>query len=201
MMWSILRRSRAQPITPDRQNFADRHRPAKPRIYRPRLRPGSAADAADQVGTPSNACDGNEPIAALDGGVRDAACTPGYHAAAFESSGPGNSYEPGSPGAALVGGGRDAAATSVVRLGGDLRSGTVVESIRRRCLADVTPGRRRLVIDLEHVQEVDTKLIACLVCLRRAADAAGVRLDVRLSPPVRDWLDHCRAGHLFRPSV
>jgi ABC-type transporter Mla MlaB component len=195
---------------PDRQNFADRHRPAKPRIYRPRLRPGSAAGAAGQVDTFSNPCDGveldaaldgSEPTAALDGVERDAACTSEYHATAFESSGPGNSYEPASPGAALVGGRRDAAATSVVRLGGDLRSGTVVESIRRRCLADVTPGRRRLVIDLEHVQEVDTKLIACLVCLRRAADAAGVRLEVRLSPRVRDWLDHCRAGHLFRSSV
>jgi ABC-type transporter Mla MlaB component len=210
MMWSILRRSRAQPLAPDRQNFADRHLPAKPRIYRPRLRSGIAAGAADQVDTPNIACDegerdaaldGNEPIARLDGGERDAPGTAGCHPAACESSGPGNSGEPRNPGAALVSGGHDAAATSVVRLGGDLRSGTVVESIRRRCLADVTPGRRRLVIDLEHVQEVDTKLIACLICLRRAADAAGVRLEVRLSPRVRDWLDHCRAGHLFRPSV
>ena len=95
----------------------------------------------------------------------------------------------------------DAVATRIVRLDGDLRSGTAVESVRRQCLGDVTPGRRRVVLDLQHVQDIDTRFIACLVCLRRTADAAGVVLELRLSPRVRDWLDLCQAGHLFRPSA
>lgn len=92
-------------------------------------------------------------------------------------------------------------ATRIVRLDGDLRPGTAVESVRRQCLGDVTPGRRRVVLDLQHVQDIDTKFIACLVCLRRTADAAGVALELRLSPRVRDWLDLCQAGHVFRPSA
>lgn len=97
--------------------------------------------------------------------------------------------------------GPDSTSTRVVRLNGDLRSGTAVESVRRQCLGNVTPGRRRVVLDLQHVEHIDTKFIACLVCLRRTADAAGVALELRLSPRVRDWLELCQAGHLFRPSA
>lgn len=95
----------------------------------------------------------------------------------------------------------DATATRIVHLDGDLRSGTAIESVRRQCLGDMTPGRRRVVLDLQHVEHIDTKFIACLVCLRRTADAAGVALELRLSARVRDWLDLCQAGHLFRPSA
>lgn len=91
--------------------------------------------------------------------------------------------------------------TRILRLSGDLRSGTDIESVRRRGLASVRPGLRRVVIDLEYVDEADTKLIACLLYLRRIADSAGVRLEVRLSPRVRQWLELCQAGYLLPPSA
>jgi len=94
----------------------------------------------------------------------------------------------------------DSAATRIIRLEGDLRRDAAIESVRQECLQDIQHGRRRVVLDFEHVEEVDTKFIACLVCLRRMADAAGVALELHLSPRVRDWLELCQTGHLFRPA-
>jgi len=87
--------------------------------------------------------------------------------------------------------------TRVVQLSGSLCRDSAIESLRRQCLEDIKASPRRLVLDLEHVEQVDTKFIACLVCLRRTAQAAGVHLELRLSPRVKDWLTLCKAGHLF----
>jgi anti-anti-sigma regulatory factor len=55
---------------------------------------------------------------------------------------------------------------------------------------------RHLIVDLEAVDRVDTKLVASLVALHRLASVASVQLDVRVSSAVRDVLKVCRLERL-----
>lgn len=48
-----------------------------------------------------------------------------------------------------------------------------------------------VIIDLTATKIVDTKLIACLVAVLRRARRLGVRLELRASPSVREWLELC----------
>ena len=48
------------------------------------------------------------------------------------------------------------------------------------------------MVDLADVIRADTKIVACLVVLRRMARRSGCALDVRLSPAVAAWTGVCR---------
>lgn len=65
-------------------------------------------------------------------------------------------------------------------------------SVRRRL-------RRGLVLslDLRDVRSLDTKLIACLVALRKRAMREGSHLRVLASEHVRAWMDACRVGRML----
>jgi anti-anti-sigma regulatory factor len=53
-------------------------------------------------------------------------------------------------------------------------------------------GAKRLMIDLRHVEQADTKLIACLVVVYQIARSWSAQLELRSSPAVRRIAEICR---------
>lgn len=65
-------------------------------------------------------------------------------------------------------------------------------SVRRRLR-----GGLILSLDLRDVHRLDSKLIACLVALRKRAMREGSHLRVLASEHVRAWMDACRVGRML----
>jgi hypothetical protein len=83
-------------------------------------------------------------------------------------------------------------AERVVVAASDMTSSELVHDLFNRCRRLLRHGARRVIIDLESVQAVDTKLVACLVVLHRLARAGSARLELRMSAAVRDVARICR---------
>jgi ABC-type transporter Mla MlaB component len=75
---------------------------------------------------------------------------------------------------------------------GDLTRPAGVQELYERCRRRLRSRCRCLVVDLSEVSQVDTKLVASLVVLKRYAHSTGQRVEVRYSEPVRAWLRVCR---------
>lgn len=87
--------------------------------------------------------------------------------------------------------------TQVIELAGDCRSDSRVISACRRISRVAQPGRHRIVVDLAHVVDIDSRLVATLVeGLRRARDI-GAAFEVRAPLRVRQWLTSCQVDHLM----
>jgi len=86
---------------------------------------------------------------------------------------------------------------TVVTTDRDLSSSQTVRAMYtlvNRAIAD--QHAESVLVDLSDVDIADTKVVACLVVLRRTATRAGKRLDVRLSPAVAAWTGVCRLSKL-----
>lgn len=88
-------------------------------------------------------------------------------------------------------------ARGVVRASGDLTGSTRLTEFFRALQSQLDSEPGRLVLDLTAVEAADTKLVACLVAARRHALRTDVRLELRLSPPVMNWLKICRLHNTF----
>jgi len=100
--------------------------------------------------------------------------------------------------AATVRRGERAAPVTVITAESDLSSSQTVRTMYanvKRAIADTQS--KSILVDLSDVHIADTKTVACLVVLRRAATRAGKRLDVRLSPAVAAWTGVCRLQRLL----
>lgn len=87
---------------------------------------------------------------------------------------------------------------TVVTADGDLSSSQTVKVMYasvKRAIED--KHAESVLVDLSDVDIADTKVVACLVVLRRTAARAGKRLDVRLSPAVAAWTGVCRLNKLM----
>ena len=85
----------------------------------------------------------------------------------------------------------------VLRPLGDLNDAQRVKQFYRACETLINQHVERVVLDLSGVDEVDTKLLAALVVLRRKATAAAVDLRVYTSQSVYEWLQVCRIDQLI----
>ncbi len=86
---------------------------------------------------------------------------------------------------------------TVVAADRDLSSSETVRAMYssvKKAIAD--EHAESVLVDLSDVDIADTKVVACLVVLRRTATRAGKRLDVRLSPAVAAWTGVCRLNKL-----
>jgi len=86
---------------------------------------------------------------------------------------------------------------TVVTTDRDLSSSQTVRAMYalvNRAIAD--QHAKSVLVDLSDVDIADTKVVACLVVLRRTAARAGKRLDVRLSPEIAAWTGVCRLNKL-----
>lgn len=80
------------------------------------------------------------------------------------------------------------ARTRIVEVTLNVRDPAGLADLARRCASALDLPCRRLVIDLTAVRHADTRLLASLVLIRRAARQAGVPIELRVSPHVREWL-------------
>jgi ABC-type transporter Mla MlaB component len=78
--------------------------------------------------------------------------------------------------------------TQVIRVAGDLRDTVFLKRLNDAATRCVRPGRGRLVLDLEAVEEADTRLVAELVTIAQRAVKAGVAWQVRASEKLRRWI-------------
>lgn len=85
-----------------------------------------------------------------------------------------------------------------IRPGAGVADSVVIERLRKDCLAAINSGQPIVQIDLQEVRQANTKLVACLLLVLRAARSAGVRLTVHMSQQVRTWLRVCAVESLFR---
>ena len=72
-----------------------------------------------------------------------------------------------------------------------------VLALHRRCRSRLRSGIAHLELDLTDVGRADTKLIACLVDLRRTARFHRVQMDITASVVVRQWINVCRLADLL----
>ena len=77
---------------------------------------------------------------------------------------------------------------SVIRANGDLRGCEEVSGLHQRCQLQMTTGIKTLRIDLSQVEFADTKLVACLLDLKRTARSRGIRMGIAASPAVSRWI-------------
>lgn len=76
---------------------------------------------------------------------------------------------------------------------------TSCEQIRQlfvRCRRIIGEGNA-IVLDLNNVDQADTKLMACLVAVYQLARASSVRMELCPSMAVRDVVEVCRLGWLL----
>jgi anti-anti-sigma regulatory factor len=78
-----------------------------------------------------------------------------------------------------------------VVLAGNLTHDGAVTRSHGLCMTLLQRGARELIIDLSGAQRADTKLIAALVAIQRASNAAAVPVRVIQSPHVRQWIELC----------
>jgi ABC-type transporter Mla MlaB component len=74
----------------------------------------------------------------------------------------------------------------------DLSGPADVQALFEVCRRRLARGDEPLELDLTGVLDADTKLLACLVALHRAARVAGRRLTVRVSPVIEQWVRVCK---------
>ena len=86
----------------------------------------------------------------------------------------------------------DARGAVIIRAPEDLSEEEAVRVIHARAREAIAAGATTLMVDLADVIRADTKIVACLVVLRRMARRSGCALDVRLSPAVAAWTGVCR---------
>lgn len=84
---------------------------------------------------------------------------------------------------------------------GNLRDERLLHELQTHCIALVEAGRRRIILNLEQVAELDTRLIAALVLIIRRARAWRAEIELRLSARVQEWVDLCHVRHLFQPNA
>ena len=94
---------------------------------------------------------------------------------------------------------KDTSSTQLIVLSGDLRDPEALLEFHRRCQRLMQPGRRCIVCDLKRVACADTRLVASLVAVLRRARSAGVVLQLRVSPHVRNLIVLCRVEQLLHP--
>jgi hypothetical protein len=80
----------------------------------------------------------------------------------------------------------------VVAGAADMTSSERVHELFNRCRGLLRQNAQRVVIDLQHVTLADTKLVACLVVLRRMAASAPGRLEICCSSAVIEIARVCR---------
>ena len=85
----------------------------------------------------------------------------------------------------------------VLRPLGDLNDSKKVKQFYRAAETLMNQQVERVVLDLTGVEEVDTKLLAAMIVLRRKATENGVDLRVYTSPSVYEWLQVCRIDQLI----
>lgn len=73
----------------------------------------------------------------------------------------------------------------------DATSGTRVLALFKVCKDRLAERPARLRLDLTGVERADSKLVACLVAVRRLAIASGTTLELRTSRAVRTWIGIC----------
>jgi ABC-type transporter Mla MlaB component len=88
--------------------------------------------------------------------------------------------------------------TVVIRASDDLAEEEAVRVIHAQAREAIAGGATMLLVDLAEVIRADTKIVACLVVLRRMAQRSGCALDVRLSPAVAAWTGVCRVQQVIR---
>jgi len=86
----------------------------------------------------------------------------------------------------------------LIRAPEDLSEEEAVRVIHARAREAIAAGATTLMVDLADVIRADTKIVACLVVLRRMARRSGCALDVRLSPAVAAWTGVCRVQQVIR---
>lgn len=86
----------------------------------------------------------------------------------------------------------------IIRAPEDLSEEEAVRVIHARAREAIAAGATTLMVDLADVLRADTKIVACLVVLRRLAQRSGCALDVRLSPAVAAWTGVCRLQQVIR---
>lgn len=79
----------------------------------------------------------------------------------------------------------------------DATSGTRVLALFQVCKERLVDRPARLRLDLTGVERADSKLVACLVAVRRLAIAAGTTLELRASKAVRTWIGICHLDGAF----
>lgn len=89
--------------------------------------------------------------------------------------------------------------TLVIRAPEDLSSPEAVRTIYSVAKRAIQVGSGPVCIDLGEVTRADTKIVACLIVLRRAAERARVKLDIRLSSAVDAWTGLCRVQGVLTP--
>ncbi len=93
---------------------------------------------------------------------------------------------------------QDTSGTCILRLSRGRCNDEDLRRLRDFCRQCVRPGRRRVVLDLSHVWQADTRLVAMLVYVLRLARRAHVRLELRRSPELDALLDLCGVRHLLQ---
>ncbi len=73
----------------------------------------------------------------------------------------------------------------------DWTEATRVQAVYAECVRLM--GRaREVAIDLRDVRRMDSKLIACLIAIRREATRRGTHMTVLVSDVAAQWMDTCR---------
>lgn len=92
------------------------------------------------------------------------------------------------------------AGTKSIRPLASVADSMAIERLRHECMAAISGGQPTLDIDLEEVREANTRLVACLLLVARAARDAGARLTVHTSRQVRTWRRVCAAEGIVAPA-
>lgn len=85
----------------------------------------------------------------------------------------------------------------VITAADDLAEEEAVRLIHAQAREAIASGATLLMVDLADVIKADTKIVACLIVLRRMARRSGCALDVRLSPAVAAWTGVCRVQQVI----
>lgn len=93
----------------------------------------------------------------------------------------------------------DPLSTRIISLKGNLRNDKAVHVLEQESARCINPGRRRVVLNLEEADDVDTRLVAALVDIHRKARLSRVAWKLVVSSRLAAWITLYKLDQVLQP--